>query len=113
MDGRTIVCLFKVDEPQGYVYYGSIVAAPYVGQIFSGAFAAFGEQPKYDENAAPSSTEMPQLYGMSLTQAAASIKASGLQYEYSGEGTAVIAQFPVAGAELYEGAVVHFTLGEM
>ena len=30
----TLVCLMLVDEPQGYVYYGSIVAAPYVGEIF-------------------------------------------------------------------------------
>lgn len=111
IDGRTVVCLFKVDEPQGYVYYGSIVAAPYVGQIFSGAFAAFGEEPDYGENAVPETTHMPDIFGMSLTQAAAAIKAAGLQYEYSGEGSEVASQFPVAGAELYEGAVVHFSLG--
>lgn len=28
--------LFIVDEPQGYVYYGSLVAAPQVGDIFKG-----------------------------------------------------------------------------
>ena len=109
--GRTIVCLFKVDEPQGYVYYGSIVAAPYVGQIFSGAFAAFGEEPDYEQNELPETTRMPELFGLSLTEAASAVKAAGLQYEYSGEGGAVTSQFPVAGSELYEGAVVHFELG--
>lgn len=109
--GRTVVCLFKVDEPQGYVYYGSIVAAPYVGQIFSGAFAAFGEEPDYEQNELPETTRMPELFGLSLTEAASAVKAAGLQYEYSGEGGAVTSQFPVAGSELYEGAVVHFELG--
>ena len=109
--GRTVVCLFKVDEPQGYVYYGSIVAAPYVGQIFSGAFAAFGEEPDYERNELPETTRMPELFGLSLTEAASAVKAAGLQYEYSGEGGAVTSQFPVAGSELYEGAVVHFELG--
>ena len=108
---RTVVCLFKVDEPQGYVYYGSIVAAPYVGQIFSGAFAAFGEEPDYEQNELPETTRMPELFGLSLTEAASAVKAAGLQYEYSGEGGAVTSQFPVAGSELYEGAVVHFELG--
>ena len=109
--GRTVVCLFKVDEPQGYVYYGSIVAAPYVGQIFSGAFAAFGEEPDYERNELPETTRMPELFGLSLTEAASAVKSAGLQYEYSGEGGAVTSQFPVAGSELYEGAVVHFELG--
>lgn len=109
--GRTVVCLFKVDEPQGYVYYGSIVAAPYVGQIFSGAFAAFGEEPDYEQNELPETTRMPELFGLSLTEAASAVKTAGLQYEYSGEGGAVTSQFPVAGSELYEGAVVHFELG--
>ena len=109
--GRTVVCLFKVDEPQGYVYYGSIVAAPYVGQIFSGAFAAFCEEPDYEQNELPETTRMPELFGLSLTEAASAVKAAGLQYEYSGEGGAVTSQFPVAGSELYGGAVVHFELG--
>ena len=109
--GRTVVCLFKVDEPQGYVYYGSIVAAPYVGQIFSGAFAAFGVEPDYAENEIPATAEMPGLFGLSLTQAASAVKAAGLQYEFSGDGESVISQFPVEGTSLYEGAVIHFELG--
>ncbi len=111
IDGRTVVCLFKVDEPQGYVYYGSIVAAPYVGEIFAAAFAAFGEQPDYSQNGVPAPTAMPDVEGMTLTQAAAAIKAAGLQYEYSGEGGSVTSQFPIAGTQLSQGAVVHFALG--
>ena len=85
-----------MDEPQGYVYYGSIVAAPYVGQIFSGAFAAFGVEPDYAENEIPATAEMPGLFGLSLTQAASAVKAAGLQYEFSGEGESVIARLKIA-----------------
>ena len=106
-----MVCLFKVDEPQGYVYYGSIVAAPYVGQIFAGAFAAAGEEPDYGENETPDKTVMPDLEGLSLAQAAAAVKAAGLQYEYTGEDGRVATQFPMAGETLSEGSVVFFSLG--
>lgn len=111
IDGRTVVCLFKVDEPQGYVYYGSIVAAPYVGQIFAGAFAAAGAEPDYGENGTPDKTVMPDLEGLSLAQAAAAVKAAGLQYEYTGEEGRVTTQFPMAGETLSEGSVVFFSLG--
>jgi stage V sporulation protein D (sporulation-specific penicillin-binding protein) len=34
--------LYIVDEPQGYVYYGSLVAAPMVGDIFRSIFDLYG-----------------------------------------------------------------------
>ena len=37
--------LFIVDEPQGYVYYGSLVAAPLVGDIFRSVFDLLEIQP--------------------------------------------------------------------
>lgn len=38
-EGAEYGVLLIVDEPQGYVYYGSLVAAPLVGDIFKGIFA--------------------------------------------------------------------------
>ena len=80
-------------------------------EVLPFAFAAFGEEPDYEHNELPETTRMPELFGLILTEAASAVKAAGLQYEYSGEGGAVTSQFPVAGSELYEGAVVHFELG--
>ncbi len=43
-EGHEAVVLFLVDEPVG-AYYGSIVAAPFVKEIFEGMFAYFGIAP--------------------------------------------------------------------
>ncbi len=37
--------LLMVDEPQGYIYYGSLVAAPLVGDIFRGIFSYLNVAP--------------------------------------------------------------------
>ena len=37
--------LFIVDEPQGYLYYGSFVAAPFVGKLFKNIFDYRGIKP--------------------------------------------------------------------
>ena len=39
--------LLTVDEPQGYMYYGSLVAAPAVGEIFSAVFALYGVEAEF------------------------------------------------------------------
>jgi stage V sporulation protein D (sporulation-specific penicillin-binding protein) len=40
--------LYIVDEPQGYVYYGSLVAAPMVGDIFRSIFDLYGLEKSND-----------------------------------------------------------------
>lgn len=111
VNGRKILCLMKVDEPQGYVYYGSIVATPYVGQIFANVFAYYGAKPDVTGIPQPTAVVMPDLYGMSATEACASLASQGLTYEVCGEGERVIYQFPAAGANIDDSNVVCFVLG--
>ncbi len=107
INGSNIVCLFLVDEPQGYAYYGSIVAAPYVGQIFSSLFSYYGVPAQGD--AAQEQTIMPDIMNMSLSDAAATLKKLGLDYAYSGEGK-VCYQIPLAGTAVNKDARVYFAL---
>ncbi len=107
INGSDVVCLFLVDEPQGYAYYGSIVAAPYVGQIFSSLFSYYGIAPQGAEQAP--AVIMPDVTDMSLSEAAAALKKLGLDYEYSGEGK-VAYQLPVAGTEIDADTLVYFAL---
>ena len=79
INGSNIVCLFLVDEPQGYVYYGSIVAAPYVGGVFSALFSQY-DGPASGETA-KAEVVMPAIHGRSFSDAAALLKKSGLDYE--------------------------------
>lgn len=109
INGSNIVCLFLVDEPQGYVYYGSIVAAPYVGEIFSALFSQY-DVPASGETA-KAEVVMPDITDLSFSDAAALLKKSGLDYEYAGTGK-VVYQLPAAGAKIEEGALVYFAMQE-
>lgn len=110
INGERILCLMKVDEPQGYVYYGSIVAAPYVGQIFKSTFAYYGVQPQISAEDMPKEVIMPDIYGLSATEACAALREAGLTYEVAGEGTRVSYQFPAQGAVIDDKTVVFFML---
>ena len=109
INGSNIVCLFLVDEPQGYVYYGSIVAAPYVGEIFSALFSQY-DVPASGETA-KAEVVMPDITDLSFSDAAALLKKSGLDYQYAGTGK-VVYQLPAAGAKIEEGALVYFAMQE-
>lgn len=108
-DNPEYLALFIVDEPQGYVYYGSMVAAPAVKNIFQKIIDYRGFEPQGVE--VTEKTSMPDVYGMSIEDAAAAIEAAGLDYEMSGEGGTVTYQFPIVGAELNKGSIVLINLG--
>lgn len=95
-DDPEYIMLFIVDEPVGSTYYGSLVAAPYASQIFENIFNYVGLQGT--ATTAKTSFEMPDLTGMSLSQAEKALKKLGMYYELSGESGVVTYQFPVAGS---------------
>lgn len=114
VDDPEYVMLMIVDEPKGYVYYGSLVAAPYAGSIFKNIFAYKNIEPNYtnEELAEQGKTlTMPDLRGMGIVEAVNELKRLGLNYEYSGEGGKVIYQFPAPMAEINSKTVTFFELG--
>ena len=85
--------LMIVDEPQGYMYYGSLVAAPYAGNVFSKIF---------DYTALPPSmlaeieyAIMPDVIGKPVADAVKELEDAGLHAELVGEGEKATAQTPV------------------
>lgn len=100
MDNPQYAVLVIVDEPAGYQYYGSIVAAPYAGFMFKGIFAYKGVEPNKEliDEKEEELVEMPALIGLSYSQAAAKLKSLGLQFEVAGSSGKVINQVPAAGA---------------
>lgn len=107
---ETLVCLMIVDEPQGYVYYGSLVAAPYVGEVFGSLFAYRGIEPQYEGDLAESNKTvvMPDLLGMSVAEATAALRSIGLQYEFTGDSGTVQYQLPAPGSTVKYKSVVFF-----
>ena len=105
------IVYFMVDEPQGYRYYGSLVAAPYVGQIFSKLFE-YKEIKPTEEITTHVYSEMPDLVGMSAGSAIKILNANGIRYEITGTGGSVIAQFPASGEIINENAIILIALSE-
>ena len=105
------IVYFMVDEPQGYRYYGSLVAAPYVGKIFSEIFEYKGVRPT-EEIVKYTYSEMPDLIGMTAGNAIKALNTLGIHYEISGTGGTVIAQYPEAGEIINDRSVSLIALSE-
>ena len=103
----------SVNEPSTGVYYGSLVAAPYVGSLFSNIFAHYNVAPSaelmdddYDKYFA-----MPDLVGMSLAEAQICLKELELSFECDENSGIVTKQIPEAGSMINKYTVAYITAG--
>lgn len=85
--------LMIVDEPQGYMYYGSLVAAPYAGNVFAKIFDYAALSPTL----APEIEYaiMPDIIGKPVADAVAELEKAGLHVELVGEGEKATSQTPI------------------
>ncbi|MBD5132120.1 MAG: PASTA domain-containing protein [Clostridiales bacterium] len=102
-DDPQYAVLTIVDEPQGYVYYGSLVAAPYAGRVFGEIFdyADIAPTESVDIEYVP----MPDVIGMTVAEAVSLLEMTGLNVETVGEGK-VTAQTPVPDTKVKKGECV-------
>ncbi len=108
-EGARYAVLFIVDEPKGYMYYGSLVAAPLVGDIFESTFAALGISPTYTGEEAELIGEpfsLPNFAGLTVSEAKREVAKLGLYCEIDGDGEKVSEQFPLAGVTVDKRNVV-------
>ncbi len=94
-DNPQYIALMVVDEPQG-AYYGSIVAAPYIGEIFKGIFSYKNIAPTVSVTPKEEFV-MPNLIGMSPEDAEATLSKLKMFLEIAGEEGVVQSQMPAAG----------------
>lgn len=102
-EGVNYGVLFIVDEPKGYMYYGSLVAAPMVGDIFESMFAYLGTEPCYtgqEESIIGKEFILPSFEGLSLIEAKNQLRKLGLYVETDGDGDVVKGQYPLAGVKV-------------
>ena len=108
-EGAHLAVLFIVDEPKGYMYYGSLVAAPLVGDIFESTLAYLGISPTYTGKEAEIVGDeflLPNFSGLSASEAKRQIEKLGLYCEIDGEGESVLTQYPLAGVAVDKRNVV-------
>ena len=105
-------CYLYVDEPSTGVYYGSIVAAPYVGEIFK-AIATYQKFPfdsNFDNGTATVQIAVPAVTNMTVEAAVALLEKTGFFVEVAGDGDHVTGSFPVEDTVIKKGEpVVLFT----
>lgn len=113
-DDPEIAVIIVVDEPTDGSRYGSVVAAPYVANVFEAALPYLGVEPVYTEAEEVLATvTVPDLVGLTAAEAELRLSRAGISAEISGTGGTVTAQSPAAGSKLQKkGAVLHLTLGE-
>ena len=102
-DDPEYVCLILVDEPKVGTIFGSTVAAPYVKQVMEETLRHYGYLPT--ENA--DTVSVPDLTGMTILEAKASLKEAGLHAEFQdNEEDMVTAQVPATNEVVQRGTDV-------
>lgn len=91
--------LLCVDEPSSGAYYGSVVAKPYAKEIFEGIIK-YKNISKHSQEIETKYIEVPNLVGVSISNAIATLEKLGVYYEVSGEGYKVLSQFPSPYTEI-------------
>lgn len=109
-DNPEYAMLLLVNEPSSGVYYGSVVAAPYAKEIFSGIFEAKNIKSQNEQQTQKEYVEMPNLVGLSLVEACEKLVTMGLNYELDGEGGKVVEQFPPMGTRLEKYSTVQISV---
>ena len=88
-----VAMILMVDEPTTSVKYGSVVAAPYIGNLCADILPYLGQKSMLPQTEA----EVPSLVGKSVSEARDILKKSGIGFEIYGNGKTVLAQTPEGG----------------
>ena len=98
-DDPEYAVIIMVDEPTEGILYGSTVAAPYVGKVFSSILPYLGVEPIYTEaEEAMLAKEIPNYVGLSVENASVYAESQGLAVEIVGDGAYVSRQVPSSGS---------------
>ena len=105
MENPQIAVMVIVDRADVAIDYGSTTAAPFAGEILAQSLAYLGCAPTQSAETLEK-VQVPDVTGMSVGQAKATLQETGLDCVLDGVGAQVIAQLPAPGADMAEGSLV-------
>ncbi len=114
-DSPEIAAIIMVDEPTEGVLYGSVVAAPYIGQLLEEILPYYGVEAVFDEDElAKQAIETPWLMALSVERAQELAEMYGVSLDIVGDGDKVLAQSPAPLTLMEKGSakVVLYTTEE-
>lgn len=88
-----IAVILMVDEPTTNVKYGSVVAAPYIGNLCADILPYLGQKSTISDEKA----SVPNLVGRTATEAKQILKEAGISFEIHGKGDTILSQTPTSG----------------
>jgi stage V sporulation protein D (sporulation-specific penicillin-binding protein) len=104
-DDPQVAVLVIVDEASKRPDFGSVTAAPFARDILKKTLSYLGYAPDLDQKPAET-VAVPDMIGMTESQAGKALKQVGLNYLISGETGAVADQMPAAGARMAKQSLV-------
>ncbi len=104
-DDPKLAMLLIVDEPNVAVDFGSVVAAPYVKNVILESLQYLGVSPDFGGTNEPETVEVPDVDGMTDSEAIAALAEAGLTYLADGMGK-VTGQLPAPGSPVDKGTAV-------
>lgn len=106
-DDPQVVCLVILDEPNGDSYYGGTIAAPVVRDILGETLQYLGVEPRYNADEEEYvDVEIPDVTGMSQSDAGIVLDETGLEVKISGDGDVIVDQIPKAHTKATLGSTV-------
>lgn len=107
-DDPKVLCLVILDEPNGSSYYGGQIAAPVVRDILGETLQYLGVEPMYNPDEEEYiNVEVPDITGMSVSEAGSVLDESGLKPKESGSGDVVVDQIPKPHTGVTGGSMVY------
>ena len=107
VDDPQIAVLLALDEPHNDSVYGSVIAAPVVGNILADILPYIGIEPEYSEEDLKSiEISVPYLIGEQPYEAQNTLKSNGFNVYTVGDGNKVVKQIPGSGEPLIKGGTV-------
>lgn len=100
-DDPQVAVIIVVDEPTDGSRYGSVVAAPYVANVFENICPYLGIEAVYTEKEeALRTVRVPDCVGKTRAEVSAFLAESGISVSFMGEGDVVNAQSPAADTRI-------------
>jgi len=114
-----VIAFVLIDEPKG-AYYGGQVAGPVMKELLSHVLPHMGIEVRYKEAEqldeaidTPTLVTVPNLVGLSVTDATALLEPLELSLRIGGEGAVILAQFPQAGEQVNPDQQITVQLGNL
>ena len=110
-DDPQIAVLIIIDEPQGAVHGGGAIAAPVAGSVIEQTLEYMNVEPVYTpEELSKLNATTPDVCGLTVSGAKASLEKQNFTARVVGNGEKVISQYPVSGQSIpMNGVVVLYT----